>query len=98
MSNRTRGEGFFDAGDPVLVTADLNRKIEGGEHMYNQVRPHQELDYLTLHEYYCRGKKIQKIRVPPMSRAHTPQAFMSGDEWHPGTKPAPAGGVEENQA
>ena len=30
--------------------------------------------------------------------ARKPQAFKPGDEWHPGTEPALAGGVEENQA
>jgi len=33
-----------------------------------------------------------------IGHARKPQAFKPGDEWHPGTKPAPAGGVEENQA
>jgi hypothetical protein len=50
-----------------LVTTDLNRQIEGWEYTYNHIRPHQELDYLTPYEYYCRWKKNQKPQVSPMS-------------------------------
>jgi hypothetical protein len=51
MSNRTRREEFFEVGDLALITADLNRKIEGWACIYNHIRPHQELDCLKPHEY-----------------------------------------------
>jgi hypothetical protein len=44
----------------------------------------------------CSG--TNRKRAGFIRHARKPQAFKPGDEWHPGTEPALAGGVEENQA
>jgi hypothetical protein len=64
--NRTSREEFFEVADLALITADLNRQIEGRKYTYNYVRPQQELDYLTPYEYYCRWKKDQKTQMSLM--------------------------------
>ena len=66
-TNRTSREEFYEVEDLALTMEELNRQLEGWEHTYNCVRPHQALDYLTPNEYYRRWKKIQKSQVSLMS-------------------------------
>ena len=42
----------------IYVTAELNRQLEAWEHTYNDIRPHETLDYLTPNEYYRQWKQI----------------------------------------
>ncbi len=51
-SNRTHREEFYEVEDIALGLEDHNRQLEKWEEIYNYIRPHQSLDYLTPHEYY----------------------------------------------
>jgi transposase InsO family protein len=64
--NRTSREEFYEVEDLALVTEELNRQLEGWEHTYNYIRPHETLDYLTPNEYYRQWKKIQKSQASLM--------------------------------
>jgi transposase InsO family protein len=65
-SNRTSREEFYEVEDLALTMEELNRQLEGWEHTYNCVRPHQALDYRTPNEYYRRWKTILKSQVSLM--------------------------------
>lgn len=55
--NRTHREKFYEVYDVDLSLEEHNRQLEGWEHTYNYIRPHQHLDYLTPYEYYQRWLK-----------------------------------------
>ena len=47
QSQRTHTEEFYDVNDFSLEVATLNWELLAWEHVYNTVRPHQALGYLT---------------------------------------------------
>lgn len=51
-SNRTHREEFYEVEDIALGLEDHNRQLEKWAEVYNYIRPHQSLAYLTPHEYY----------------------------------------------
>ena len=51
-SNRTHREEFYEVHDIALRVEDHNHQLEYWNEIYNSIRPHQALDYLTPHEYY----------------------------------------------
>lgn len=62
-SNRTHREEFYEITEIELSLADHNRQLEKWEHIYNYIRPHQELDYLTPDEYYQQYLKNNRGNV-----------------------------------
>lgn len=55
-SNRTHTEEFYEVHDFPLELPLLNQELKKWENIYNTVRPHQALDYLTPLEYIQRWK------------------------------------------
>lgn len=53
-AHRTHREEFYEVTDVVWTVAELNRELQTWEHIYNTVRPHQALGYLTPLEYLTR--------------------------------------------
>jgi putative transposase len=51
-SNRTHREEFYEVEDIDLRLEGHNQQLERWTKVYNYVRPHQALDYLTPAEYY----------------------------------------------
>lgn len=56
-SNRTHTEEFYEVNEFSLDIPILNQQLRDWERVYNTVRPHQSLDYLTPLEY------ITKLRI-----------------------------------
>ena len=61
-SNRTHTEEFYEVTDSDFDIQSLNKALYDWEIVYNTVRPHQALDYLTpnkylLHNYSMNGKE-----------------------------------------
>ena len=58
-SNRTHTEEFYEVNDFSLEISQLNQELREWEKVYNTIRPHQHLDYLTPLEYITqwRNKK-----------------------------------------
>lgn len=59
-SNRTHREEFYEVEEVDLVLEEYNRQLEKWEYVYNYIRPHQSLDYLTPNEYYQNWLNEQK--------------------------------------
>ena len=53
-AQRTHTEEFYEVNDFSLQVAPLNRELLAWEHIYNTVRPHQSLGYLTLWAFWQR--------------------------------------------
>jgi len=51
-SNRTSREEFYEVEEIDLSIEKHNQQLEQWEYVYNYIRPHQSLDYLTPNEYY----------------------------------------------
>ena len=51
-ANRTHREEFYEVEEIELKLEDHNKQLEKWEYVYNHIRPHQSLDYLTPYEYY----------------------------------------------
>jgi len=51
-SNRTSREEFYEVEEIELSIEKHNKQLEQWEYVYNYIRPHQSLDYLTPNEYY----------------------------------------------
>ena len=47
---RTHTEEFYEVTHFPLEVAPLNQELKAWEHVYNTVRPHQALDYLTPYQ------------------------------------------------
>ncbi len=64
-ANRTHTEEFyhFSTADPTV--AELGAELRTWEHVYNTVRPHQALGYLTpkhfLDNYYCQHARREEV-------------------------------------
>ncbi len=59
-ANRTHREEFYKVEEIDLSIEEHNRQLEEWEYVYNHIRPHQALDYLTPNEYYQLWLKNQK--------------------------------------
>jgi len=59
-ANRTHREEFYEVEEVELSLEEHNRQLEQWEYVYNYIRPHQSLDYLTPNEYYQLWLKNQK--------------------------------------
>ncbi|MDD8016106.1 MAG: integrase core domain-containing protein [Acidobacteriota bacterium] len=65
-ANRTHREEFYEVNDVDLGLEEHNRQLEEWAYIYNHIRPHQALDYLTPYEYYRQWKRTQKTNVSLM--------------------------------
>ena len=59
-SNRTHREEFYEVEETDLSIEKHNKQLEQWQYVYNYIRPHQSLDYLTPNEYYQMWLKNQK--------------------------------------
>lgn len=59
-ANRTHREEFYEVEEVDLSLEEHNRQLERWEYVYNYIRPHQSLDYLTPNEYYQLWLRDQK--------------------------------------
>jgi transposase InsO family protein len=57
-SHRTHNEEFYQVQADSVEVPRLNQQLRRWEHIYNQVRPHQSLAYLTPLEFLHRWKRI----------------------------------------
>ncbi len=65
-SNRTHREEFYEVYDVDLDLEGHNKQLAEWERIYNYVRPHQSLDYLTPNQYYRRWKRDSRKKAFPM--------------------------------
>jgi len=65
-ANRTHREEFYEVEEVDLSLEGHNRQLERWEYVYNHIRPHQALDYLTPYEYYQLHFKNVRGNVSPM--------------------------------
>ena len=65
-ANRTHREEFYEVYDVDLSLEEHNKQLEEWEYVYNRIRPHQALDYLTPYEYYRQWKKNSRLKALPM--------------------------------
>ena len=58
-ANRTHTEEFYEFYDGELKITSLNKALQEWESVYNHIRPHQALGYLTPQQFLlqCRQKK-----------------------------------------
>lgn len=56
-SNRTHTEEFYEVNDFPTEIPALNKELKKWEHIYNTIRPHQALNYLTPLEYITQWRK-----------------------------------------
>jgi transposase InsO family protein len=61
-SNRTHREEFYEVEDIETKIEDHNRQLEEWHRVYNYVRPHQSLKYLTPAQFYERWLKEHKSK------------------------------------
>ncbi len=57
-ANRTHTEEFYEVTDSEFDIPSLNQALHEWEKIYNTVRPHQALDYLTPHQYLLQNYSI----------------------------------------
>ena len=51
-ANKTHRVEFYEVEDIALKMEDHNKQLEAWDRIYNNIRPHQSLDYQTPAEYY----------------------------------------------
>jgi len=56
-ANQTHRKEFCEVEELELSLAEHQKQLERWEHIYNYIRPHQGLDYLTPDEYYQKWLK-----------------------------------------
>jgi putative transposase len=56
-AHRTHTEEFYEITDSSFEVADLQKELVEWEHIYNTVRPHQALGYLTPQEFLEQHKR-----------------------------------------
>lgn len=61
-ANRTHREEFYEVEEVDLSLEEHNRQLERWEYVYNYIRPHQSLDYLTPNEYYQFWQRSKKTK------------------------------------
>lgn len=76
-AQRTHTEEFYEVYDGDLGIGPLNTALQGWEYVYNHIRPHQALGYLTPSEYLAQEQKIGKKR-PAKSNMAPPGATVAG--------------------
>jgi putative transposase len=59
-ANRTHSEEFYQVTPCSLEMKKLNRELRNWERVYNTVRPHQSLGYLTPHQFLQRFSSQRK--------------------------------------
>jgi transposase InsO family protein len=59
-AHRTHTEGFYRVTLCSLEMKKLNRELRQWEKIYNTVRPHQSLGYLTLQQFLLRALSQRK--------------------------------------
>lgn len=57
-SNRTHTEEFYEVTDADFELTSLNRALLDWERVYNTIRPHQALGYLTPHQFLLQNYSI----------------------------------------
>jgi len=62
-AQRTHQEEFYEVYDGELESAPLSRALQDWEQVYNQVRPHQSLGYLTPQQFITRWQQQQREEV-----------------------------------
>lgn len=62
-AQRTHQEEFYEVYDGDLKITPLSNALQDWEHVYNHVRPHQSLGYLTPHQFIARWQKQQREEV-----------------------------------
>ena len=70
-AQRTHKEEFYDCIDWPDSIAELRRMLRRQETVYNTIRPHQSLDYLTPLQFLQRHQK-QKTDPDPLATARLP--------------------------
>jgi transposase InsO family protein len=65
-ANRTHREEFYEVYDVDLDLEEHNRQLAKWEHVYNYIRPHESLDYLTPYQYYRQWKRDPRQKALPM--------------------------------
>jgi putative transposase len=65
-SNRTHREEFCEVYDVDLNMEEHNKQLAKWEHVYNYIRPHESLDYLTPYQYYRQWKRDSRQKALPM--------------------------------
>lgn len=65
-ANRTHTEEFYEVEDFPLEIAALNRSLLKWEHVYNTVRPHQALGYLTPQQFLLKFAQKKGAPLLPM--------------------------------
>jgi len=65
-SNRTHREEFYEVYDVDLDLEAHNRQLVQWQHVYNYIRPHESLDYLTPYQYYRQWKRGLRQKALPM--------------------------------
>jgi putative transposase len=65
-ANRTHTEEFYELYDGELKITSLNKALQEWETVYNHIRPHQALGYLTPQQFLlkCRQRKIREDVSP----------------------------------
>jgi transposase InsO family protein len=61
-SNRTHREEFYEVEEIEISLEGHNRQLEEWNRVYNYVRPHQSLKYLTPHEFYQKWRKENRAQ------------------------------------
>ena len=59
-AQRTHREEFYEVTECSLELATLNQELQAWERVYNTVRPHQALGYLTPHEFLAQWQSQSK--------------------------------------
>lgn len=61
-ANKTHREEFYEVEEVDLSLEEHNRQLERWAYVYNHIRPHQALDYLTPNEYYQQWLKTRCLK------------------------------------
>ena len=59
-AQRNHTEEFYDVVEFSLEMVTLNHELQGWERIYNTVRPHQALGYLTPHQFVTQWQNQRK--------------------------------------
>ncbi len=68
-AQRTHTEEFYELYDGNLQVEPLNRALRAWEAVYDTIRPHQSLGYLTPEQFLAR---TQPLQPPPSALSDTP--------------------------
>ena len=62
-AHRTHTEEFYEVKDSSFELSELRNELSQWERIYNTVRPHQALDYLTPLQFLEHWKQNQRMEV-----------------------------------